>query len=470
MYIRVLKYFNKKLNRAGLFNCLAILLIIPSVALAGNKDNGNSGDNKYNIVVVVINALRADHLGCYGYARQTAPNIVKFSQDSIVFERAIAQSYWTLPNLASLFTSKFLSTHNLDSRDKRLNTNEATLAEILKAYGYSTAAFTCGLDTASAYGLNEGFDIYNEYQGEEPVGSFMDAMPKAVSWLNKNKDGKIFLFLHSYDTHPPYKNSVENYFDQAYKGIFSGPPLDYTMLKNINGKLYSPPGGQVNLSGEDIKHIINRYDDCIKYADKFFGNLIDELKRLGLYDKTIVILCADHGEELGDRGTFNRFGNRNLYQEVIRVPLIIRYPQIQPKGKKIHSLVGMIDLMPTVLDLLHIPLKHDLEGVSLAAIIKTEKDIPVHDYVISQASADRWAILRNDGWKLLYCAQKSELYNINNDPLERANLIERNPDVHIALMKDFLSWRSLHEDKNKADNLIKLDPKLIENLKKAGYW
>ena len=165
------------------FLCLACV-VMQSCAFAQTKDEFAGIRDNYNIVLIVVNALRADHLGCYGYPRNNSVFINKLAQDSVVFERAFAQSYWTLPSLATILTSKYVSAHNLNSRDAKLRKDIRTLPEVLKTYGYSTAAFTCGLDTAASFGLNKGFDIYNEYKGSKVVGSFSDVMPKAFKWLN----------------------------------------------------------------------------------------------------------------------------------------------------------------------------------------------------------------------------------------------------------------------------------------------
>jgi arylsulfatase A-like enzyme len=452
-----------------LFYCNLLLLFAPRSSLAADiGKNSSNGHIEYNVVMIIVSALRSAHLGCYGYSRNTSPNIDRLAQDGISFDQAIAQSYWSLPSLVSIFTSKFVCAHQVNTRNKKLGEGEKTLAEILNSHGYATAAFVCGLDTSTEYGLDKGFDAYDVYSGDDAVGSLSNMVPRAIRWLNENKNKNFFLFLHSYDVHPPYKCSDENSFDRDYKGIINSMRLDYSTLKRINGGVLHLEGQDISLGAEDMNHIISRYDDGIRRADRFIGRLIDELKRLKLYDKTIIVLCADHGEELGERGTFNRFGNQNLYQEVIRVPLIIKYPSLQLTGRRIRSLVALVDLTPTLLDLLDIPQDHDLQGVSMVPLIRT--DTALHRYVCSEASKGKWSILRDDGWKLLYTPQKRELYNINDDPSEGNNLSGRELDVEVSLMKEFFLWRERHKKNKREDNYIELNAQLIEKLKKAGYW
>jgi arylsulfatase len=207
----------------SVLQCCVLFLFIPGLSFGETGEKNK--DDKYNVIIIVVSALRADHLGCYGYRRNTSFNIDKLAKESVVFERAVSQSYWTLPSLASILTSKFVSWHNVYSRDAKLGGAEKTLAEILRIYGYKTAAFTCGLDTAAAYGLNKGFDVYDVYDGNKTMGSFSDTIPKAVEWLNKNKNQEFFLLLHSYDVHPPYNSCAENYFDKGYKGVFENSEL-----------------------------------------------------------------------------------------------------------------------------------------------------------------------------------------------------------------------------------------------------
>lgn len=466
-------------NSGGLINsifvfifCLLFSAYSPQAAfsqLVSSVSGKYKSDGVYNLIIISVNALRADHLGCYGYSRNISPNIDELARDSIIFDRAIAPSYWTLPSLVSLFTSKYVCAHNVHSRGSKLNDNDQTLAQILKMYGYATAAFTCGLDTAKTYGLNRGFEVYGDYRGPEVVGSISDIMPQAENWLNENKNKRFFLFLQSYDTHPPYRDFGEKGSAKSYQGVFKRIAVDYNNLKNINGTNFYCKGRTFKLDKGDIDYITLRYDDCISYVDSYIGKLLIILKQLKLSHNTIIILCSDHGEELGERGTFNRFGNQNLYQEVARVPLIIHHPSLKEKGSRFSRPVELVDIMPTILDILGVPLAHELQGKSLAELIKNKNDAPVKKYAISEASDNKWMILRDDGWKLIYSSGSMELYDLNDDPGETRNLAKKNTDMQVSLMKAFFSWRQQHK-KEKTDNYLKLEPELIENLRRAGYW
>ena len=448
------------------FSCL---LFIPRPVLAA----GSQGQGKYNLILIVINSLRPDHLSLEGYPRATSPQIDILSREGIYFNQAFSQSYWTLPSLATIFTSQYLSSHKLDARDKKVSPDKRTFTQTLKENGYATNAFTCGLDAAAVYGLEKGFDRYDVYSGSKPVGVFSDMLPKVKRSLRENKGKKFFLFLHSYDTHPPYGYNQGESFDKGYKGIFNDLPMDYNTFKGIKDHAFYQKGKQAYISEEDFGHIIACYDDAIKQADNFIGSLIAELKALSLYDKTVIILCSDHGEELGDRGTFNRFGNQNLYQEVVRVPLIIRYPGLSKarQGRRVSSLVGLVDIAPTALGLLGIPAKgNDLQGINLSILIESRPNKQKRKFIASESSRDKWALIRSDGWKLVHSPGNNELYDLNRDPGEQVNLSENKPQILADMLQEFIIWRQGHSDDSQADNRIEFDPKLIDNLRKSGYW
>ncbi len=429
---------------------------------------------EYNIVFIVVNALRADHVGCYGYSRKLTPHMDKLAEDGLLFDRAVAQSFWTLPSLASLVTSQYVSTHLLNSRNESLGLWQKTLAEILKAHGYKTSAFTCGLDTVAKYGLDRGFDIYDVYSGKKPVGSFSDMIPGIIDNLERNKDKKFFLFLHSYDVHPPYQHIKSSDPAHSYAGALKALSLGYENLKHLKDGVLTLDQRQVPIGPDDVAYLVDCYDAGVSRADAFVGQVISVLKANRLYERTIIVLIADHGEELGDRGTFNRFENQSLYQEIIHVPFIVRYPgqDTSLKGRRISSLVGLVDVAPTMLDLLGISAQtYSFQGKSFASMILQAHNERIHSVMVSEVSGDKWAILNNDDWKLIHSPSGNELYNLSNDPFEERNVAQDKLAQQVFMMKDFISWREQHyQEQSAVNNSITLDSKLIDNLRKAGYW
>jgi arylsulfatase A-like enzyme len=453
----------------GLKKYLIAIIFILSV---GSNAQGE-GEKQSNIVLILLNAARADHLKAYGYQRNTTPNIDNLSKESAIFEQAIAQANWTLPSLASILTSRYVHNLGVWERGNRISEEELTLPEILKIYGYRTAAFVGGLDTMADYGLSQGFDCYYDDTADSPMNSFNETVPLAIDWLKKNKDNKFFLLVHGYDVHAPYNYPApyEDMYDPHYSGIVDELSLDYPLLKNIRGNVLFWDGERINLTERDIGHIIAHYDAGLTYADKFIGELLAEIDRLGLWDDTTVIVTSEHGEELGDHTGFDRFGRMNLYDEVIRVPLIIKPPFADLKGKHISKQVQLIDIMPTILDLLGIPINKEAQGASLVALIKpgdVSKDFD--RYAFSQTGPEKWSI-RAGQWKLIADNGEYELYNLEEDEREANNLARRHPEVVYGLVRRYLDWRKKTDSgRDPDDTRIELTVEMKEKLREAGYW
>jgi arylsulfatase A-like enzyme len=418
-----------------------------------NKDSEFSDAHNYNIILVCLDTLRADHLGCYGYFRDTSPNIDKLAKDGILFEWAFAQSSFTLPSHASLFTSKYVHSHKADRIERRLSEEDITLAEVLKSNGYKTAAFIYNaVQFNPLYGINQGFEIY-DYGGEKDKRpSFEKTLPAALKWIEQYRDAKFFVFLHSNDIHEPYHSPLENFFDPHYKGRLDSEYLGFANPFFSENNLTRTP--------DEIKHIIAHYDGGIKYADSFVGRFMKQLKDWDLLDKTIIILISDHGEILADRGM--RFCHGfSLHDEEVRVPLIIRHPQLK-KGIRIDKLVQLVDVMPTILDFLGIEKGiPEMEGRSLVNVIegKGNPDEYVYAECISGESQKEGAInlqrmVRTSSWKLISSIwivvkkginksqpktikmpngaiisfpgkDEYELYDLKKDPKEMGNLINQ---------------------------------------------
>jgi arylsulfatase len=441
------------------------VLFFSAAACFANED--------YNLVIIVINALRPDYLGCYGAKQKNTPNIDSLAAEGTRFDNAIGQSYWTLPSMVSLLTGKYVSSHGVNSRNTRISDQDKTLAEILKEQGFNTSAFTCGLDTINKYGLEKGFDRYSYYTGPKPVGSLGDIIPEISAWLDKNRHSRFFALIHSYDLHPPYdKSLLAGAPDRDYNGIFAGSALDYGILKKIQGNILNIDGRQLRLEARDFAYIKELYASGIKRVDAYVGEIISELKKTRVYDKSIIILCADHGEELGERGTYDRFDNQNLYQEVIHVPLIIRYPLKNVFKQRVSAQAGLIDLMPTLLDLLraNYPPDADIDGISLIQLMRGTGPGANRKFLIAQGQKHKWALLRPDGWKLIFMKGEERLYNVKTDPGERKDLAAENKQLTTSMLKDFLNWYQLRKKDVNNGSYVTLDAEMVENLKKAGYW
>jgi arylsulfatase A-like enzyme len=413
-----------------------------------------------NVVLVCLNALRADHLKAYGYAKETAPNIGRLAGEGAVFERAYSQSDWTLPSLASLFTSRYVRSHGVYERGRKLPPGPVTLAQAFKTAGYATAAFTGGLDMAAVHGLARGFDVYYDDTGDRAMGSFRELMPKALDWLAARKSGNFFLFLDSYDIHPPFDKPWPGGAGPDYAGPLKGKALDYDLLRGVDA-------GTLKLSAEDLAYVNARYDAGITYADGFIGALLARLDELHLSTNTIVVFASEHGEELGDRGSFDRFGRGSLYEETVRVPLIVRDPR-RPGGLRITAPAQLADVMPTVLDLLGLPAPEGVQGASLAGLLAGAGKGP-HDYVFSEAGPGRCMAVSGN-WKLVRDGARYALFDLAADPGETRDLAADRPDQVYAMAQRLLEWRRSVKPADGGTPRSKLSPEMKRKLKEAGYW
>lgn len=417
------------------------------------EKEGETGSNKYNVIIVCLDTLRADHLGCYGYPRDTSRNIDQLGKKGILFEKVFAQSSFTLPSHASLFTSKYVSHHGADRVERFLADKEVTLAEALKNNGYKTAAFIYNaVQLAPVYGLAQGFDTYFYGEGKNKKVSFAKTLPAALRWIKRQRENKFFVFLHSNDIHAPYQSPFENLFDPQYKGRLDKEKFSNTTSWHEKNFERTP---------EEIRHIIAHYDGGIKYADNFVGKLMMQLQKLSLLDKTILVVLSDHGEILADRGM--RFCHGfSVHDEEVRVPLIIFHPGY--KGNvSIASQVQLIDLAPTILDFLGIDGSGmPMEGKSLVDLIEGRKGGDFNEHVYAEClsgesqregAINSQAMVRTASWKLISSSWQVdesvrkgpprkvkmhngaivtipgedgyELYDLDNDPRETKNLINK---------------------------------------------
>lgn len=430
--------------------CLALGLLVMRSAPAESKD-----PPKPNVIMIVMGTFRADHMGCYGYQKNTTPNLDKFAKECLFFRNAYSQSHWTLPSHCSILTSRYPSVHGVMERGSKLDPAEVTLPETLKNYDFQTAAFTGGLDMKKEHGLDQGFDAYYDDAGEKILGTSDTIFPKAINWLKSaKKDKPFFLYIHTYDTHLPYAppapyNTI--FASKDYQGQFKGKELTYEYLKTITGPLPQA----------DIDYVVSQYDGEVAYQDMQFGLFMDAIKKTGLYDNTIIVVTADHGEPLYDHNTWDRFGSQDLYNGVIKVPLMMKC--LDKDFYTYPADVQLIDIMPMILGRLGIPLNHGAQGID--ALAKK----PVRDYIIAESSLTRQSFKKGQ-WKLIAASSSYELYNLDKDPKEMVNLAPKNPDKVYEMTRELMGvLKSIRVERREPPKII-LSPQMIEELRKSGYW
>src|SRR5712691_834859 len=394
-----------------------------------------------NVVVITIDTLRADHLGCYGDQQIRTPNIDSLAADSVRFERAYTPVPVTLPAHTVLFTGTYPLLSGIhDFSANKLSPAQPTLASVLKEQGYTTGAVIGSAVLDSRFGLNRGFDFYyDHFDFNRLQESNLDEMERpgnvvadtALDWLAKNNQKKFFLWMHLYDPHFPYR-----------------PPAPYS---------------------DQYKD--RPYDGEIAFADSQVGRLIRFLKDKGLYQNTIIVLTGDHGESLGEHGekTHGFF----IYNATLHIPVILHLPG-QRLVNSVPELVSLADLMPTVLQALKVDVPSQVQGRNLLPVM-TEKNEDQSQVLYAETFLPRlhfnWSELRGLETKNYHFidAPKPELYDLAKDPGETQNLYPTKKAVAeemrarlAAMIRQYSAGQELAEKTG-------LDPALMERLKSLGY-
>ena len=331
------------------------------LAAVSCSDGGGGGlDKRPNVLLIVVDTLRKDHLECYGYHRSTSPNIDRLAQAAMRYDNAIAQAPWTTPSLGSLFTSLYPSVIGIVDDLARLDDELILLSEVLQSNGYTTAAAVSHTYCSSRWNFSQGFDFFEEGQIFSQISS-PGVTRYALNFLKAHKEESFFLFLHYFDPHDAYliHPGLEFSSDQRYEGPVRG---------RLNAKMLS--GLPSELRPEDIDEIIRHYDSEIAFTDRYVGRVLDRLRLLEIFDDTLIIFTADHGEEFKDHGGLRHA--YTLYEEVINVPLIIKYPG--HGAGVVKDTVALLDLYPTVLDVVGLSVNHKIEGISLSPFRSADRE------------------------------------------------------------------------------------------------
>jgi len=387
-----------------------------------------------NVLLISIDTLRHDHLSCYGYERATSPAIDRIAREGALFERHISSSSWTLPAHAAIFTGLFDSGHGCTDVDKALEPRHTTIAERFQDNGYSTAGFFAGPFLHPAFGFGQGFDRYADctsygaaLDAADPIDWAKDdstrrashediANPRTFdafqSWFRERDEKPFFAFVHLWDVHydftppPPF----DRMFDPEYEGWVNG--RDFFFDERIGPKM----------DARDLEHLIALYDGEIAWTDTFIEKIRVELERAGVLDDTVIVLTSDHGTEFFEHGWK---GHRTtLYDEVIRVPLVVRYPKAVPAGTRVAAQTRSVDIAPTLVELCGLEPLRDVSGSSLVALFG---DPVARGNTGKQAVSELDSVgrsllsIREQEWKVIGNRANSTLsaFDLAADPHER---------------------------------------------------
>jgi len=426
-------------------------------ALAALVLGCGAGPEIRNVVLVSLDAVGAKHVSAYGYARETTPNLDGVAREGVLFESAYTQQTWTLTSHITMLNGLNPRSHGA-SEERQASSAATSLTEILWAHGFATGAFTGGvMYIRPRFGLGRGFERYVLGRGDARVDT-----PSIIDWLRdqrRQRDAKpghrFFLFVHYFDAHSD-----------------AGTPVPYH-VPAPDGQRYLPPGPAWDRSGgsdllirlkregpteRDLEFLTAYYDAGVRYIDEHgLGPLLAALDELGLADDTLLVLTADHGEEIFEHGSVL---HGYPYDETARVPLVFRGPGI-PNGRRVPELAALVDLMPTILSLLSLPIPKHVQGRDLGPLLHGAG--PVNDAVyvdggeptypssvIADLDGRRWSYFapvesRVSGGRHVFRAGAGELFALDEDPAQQRDLAASEPDVARRLEQRLLAWFDANE-------------------------
>jgi len=436
---------------------------------------------KPNILFIVMDTVRADHLSCHGYYRNTTPNIDNIAGEGILFESCIAEAPWTLPTHASIFTSMFPRKHGTDMEHQWLEDDFQTVAEVLRQHGYKTLGYSNNPYVSPETNLSQGFDTF-----EVTLLGRYEAGSELTDWLKMNvakrylqnffltdngacrtnrvvkewiadahqAETPFLLFINYMEAHIPY------YPPREFAMPYLGQDADLAEAMSINQSIEPYIFGQLEMDAEDFETLRALYDGKISYLDFRMEQLFDYLRELEIWDDTILIITSDHGENFGEHNLMNH--RLCVYDTLLHVPLIIRYPELAESGIQVDEQVQLTDLFPTILDIAGIDWdgKEQIQGHSLLQDgEETESTFAIAEYVsLLEVDCDRnpqfdvskycrrLKAVRTEEFKYIWSSDgRDELYNIRHDPGELNNLIEIEPEKAAELKAVLQEWLNSFE-------------------------
>jgi arylsulfatase len=445
-----------------------------------------------NVIIFLIDTLRADRIGAYGYKdRPTSPAMDGLAAEGVVFESAYAAAPWTLPSVASLFTSTFLCEHSTISRRTRLPSDLETLAEKLDRCGYDTYSLFANSFLGNKFGLSRAFEL--------PAASTRNGGEQLTTYLGPSPRKPLFLYVHNLEPHNPYHFApphtpgfrdvgpeVRRRIKDNYEAWKKNAELDFRE-KRAPGTTDITPQLDAHIASfnndrEDYREL---YDASVRYADGRLASAIGYLKSNGLWDDTLFILCSDHGEEFGEHGGW--LHDQALYEEQIRIPLIVKFPRGQHAGKRVAEPVTLLDVVPTVLEVIdRTAVGEGVRGVSLAGAARGERMRPADEPVVvglrrnvtnyykpwREARGDTNVALRKGRWKAIWNVDPDtlELFDLEKDPGEKQNVASQEQPLAESL-REFARkwWNQCIATARRAPDPGALDAETSDNLRDIGY-
>jgi arylsulfatase A-like enzyme len=418
-----------------------------------------------NLVLISLDTLRADRLGVYGYARATSPHLDAFASEAFVFERAQSAGNATVGAHHALFQSRPAS------RAIARKESAPTLAGLLHRHGWRTAGFTDGGTMSRELGFARGFQRFDD--GNHGLA---ESLPKAQAWIDEVAAGSapFYLFLHSFDVHLPYDPPPpwDEHFGPAYRGPVTGPSTR-PLLRGIRRIFEGHSAPPVKLTPADRERVSALYDGEIVKTDALLAPLLARLDAAPLRDDTLVVVLSDHGEEFWEHGSV--LHSHTLYQELLHVPLLVRVPAWRGRAHRIAARVSMLDLLPTLLELLDLPPPRDLRGRSLVPLMREPGSVPEPAPILSEGypfGLNKQSLLAGR-FKLIRTLPtgRVELYDLEADPAEQHDLAGARPALRrrmLAVLERELPV-AVAAPEDPLARPEQLDPDTRRRLQELGY-
>lgn len=450
------------------------------------KDHQQSNiKKKPHVFIYLIDTLRADHLSCYGYSRKTTPRIDQFSKGAVLFDNCFSAASWTKPAVGSILTGLYPNKHRGEDEKDKLSTGVEMISEVLKSHGYATIYITPNMNSSREVNFDQGVDFYRYtiggrygedfYRSSEFLNSaFLEIIKENPGLMNK----PLFAFLHTVDPHGPYTPEA--------------PFLRFKTMDKDREELAFPDSIRrkkktKGLSRKDIDYIKSLYDCEILHNDYYFGKFIEFLKEKNLYENSIIVLVADHGEQFDEHGSITH--GYSIYNEEVHVPLIIKFPYGEFTGRQIETIVSQVDIFPTILHYLGIKVSSHVDGISILKILNNnhfERSVFIKEKLNRGYDKSNFVGLINTANKkkhIITYANKFfinelgiESYNLDGDFAETYDNFEKEDknifwSKSIKFLADYFLERAKSfgfKEEEKLD-LKKLDPEKIKQLKALGY-
>jgi arylsulfatase len=418
-----------------------------------------------SILLVTIDTLRADHLGCYGYFRETSPNLDRLARRAAVFENVVSPMATTLPVHVSLLTGTSPGRHgiqgNFEHFHQPFRTSDGngleTLAQMLGAAGYRTAAFVSATPLKAESGISAGFQTFD--QPETASRRATATTELALRWLAEDGGRPFFLWIHYWDPHYRYQPPAR------YRDIYRDD--EALLIRHLEERHFPNPRSRKVLKR------ITLYDGEIRYTDSELGRVLDFLEDRGLFEQMAIVVTSDHGEGLGQHGWR---GHGRIYNEQLFVPLVMKFPARSGlDGRRIEHLASLVDFAPTLVEVLDLPLsdsqKRQFEGINLMA--EERRHEAFAERVRRQQaweSGDKYALM-NLEWKYAHLTEgPDELYRISADRAETRNVIGEQPEIAermLARIREILAAYAVRDPGLQSNEDI--SPEIREELRTLGY-